>query len=264
MKCHFKTASHPWDSHISQMTSVLVYLSGSFLGLVLSYFQVTEGSSPEGTAFSWLPREGPPPSSPRTDARCQKAGGVEGRAAQDDGSSAYTLSLHFPSEECYSSQQPYQLKNQKKSTHITPSWREWKKSNLPNHTGFWGVRTTFSERGRQNRNILHKYNEVQRFAASQRTGMRIDVPMGSPVEGRAFIQNIWTAHSDKSLESPVCTYWTETILKDASAPTLPFRLNHSPSFLPSHYIPSVSYCGKGVDGYAKPLGLPDGSQGSGD
>lgn len=51
IKCHFKTSSHSWNSHISQKTSTVVDLLANFLGLVLNCFQVTQGATPEGIAF---------------------------------------------------------------------------------------------------------------------------------------------------------------------------------------------------------------------
>lgn len=92
VKGHFKTASHPCDSHIHRW-HLLVYLLRNFPGLVLSHFQVTQGASPQGIAFTWLSKESPSPSSPHTGTRCQKAGGVDRRV----GTRGQEFCLHFVS-----------------------------------------------------------------------------------------------------------------------------------------------------------------------
>lgn len=148
------------------MASVEVYFPGNFLGLVLSYFEVThEGPCFQAVTFNWLSKQGPPPSSLRASTRCEKAGGVEGRVVQGHRSSAYTLSIHFPSQSAILSSNPTNKHTPHTPLPITLSWREWKKSNLPNHAGSRGARTSL--RGRQNKHTLHKPNEAQRVAASQ-------------------------------------------------------------------------------------------------
>lgn len=58
---------------------------------------------------------------------------------------------------------------------------------------FLGCKDFFflSEQDRRNKYVLHKHNELQRFAASQRAEMRVDVPTRSLVKNGKTLEGKW-------------------------------------------------------------------------